>query len=701
MANWTDRFQPVEYISSVGYQFTNTLVKSAPDIRIDARIKYDPFISSASYHGVNVEDNKLYIGKNASGKFSFGYADLDIASSVDADSNLHKFSIDCKNKKYSIDGVETSITGSGEFTGGEYIYMFGSNDGNFEATSNTSKIYGFNIYKNDILIRHFVPVKALSASRNLITHALTYNQYTDNGITIDQNGDYFYINGTATADAVINVDERESHFIQQLDGGNFTACTSVDIPEGLSITFSIYQFNMLSEELFTLDSTHPTGTAEIEITSAMRNYTKIVVSFKVANGDTVNVDNLALQLERGDTSNGYEPHYANSVGLMYETVEGKVYIDDYIGTYATGPSVKIIDSVKAISIMKDGDPKSVKKIERNGKLIWSNWRSNFDELEYIQSTGTQYIDTGFCPNQNSSIEAEHKINSFPQQYNAPYGTRVSNTKQLQVIYADNNNARYDFRYGNKDTYIQNGKDITTRRVVKQDKNICYIDGTQVATIAANIFDTTYPMYLFATNAENSASFNSAMTLYNAKLSDNGTTVRSLVPTKAKAKSINLLKRPVGNESASSGITWRGLADRIIAVSGTSTANWTNIYNETAFDENLPAGTYTFSIKNSLPYSLQLRLRRPDNTLISTYIPANETSVTFTTDTETTKSWVFYSCPTNTATRDEVVEPMLVAGSSVKPYEPYYTAGTAGLYDLATDRFYINSGTGAFTAGPLK
>ena len=33
----------------------------------------------------------------------------------------------------------------------------------------------------------------------------------------------------------------------------------------------------------------------------------------------------------------------------------------------------------------------------------------FQEVEYIESTGTQYIDTGFTPNQNTKTELDYKI----------------------------------------------------------------------------------------------------------------------------------------------------------------------------------------------------------------------------------------------------------------------------------------------------
>lgn len=320
---------------------------------------------------------------------------------------------------------------------------------------------------------------------------------------------------------------------------------------------------------------------------------------------------------------------------------------------------------------------------------------DFQEIEYIQSTGTQYIDTGFYPNQDSSVEVDHKINSFPQQYNAPYGTRVSNTKQLQVIYANNNNSRYDFRYGNKDTYIQNGKDITTRRIVKQDKNICYIDGTQVATITANTFDTTYPMYLFATNAENSANFNSAMTLYNAKLSDNSTTVRSFVPAKAKRDSKNLLNRPIGTTYTGQGITWKHTASGIIA-SGTATQTWSDCYN-TSSTTQLPAGTYTFSIKNPVPKNVVLKYTH-NGTKTDVIIASGRTSVTFTSAEDITNMFIFVITVKETTYNYEIQEPMLVAGNTTQDYEPQFTTGTAGLYDMANDKFYINSGTGTFTAG---
>ena len=43
-------------------------------------------------------------------------------------------------------------------------------------------------------------------------------------------------------------------------------------------------------------------------------------------------------------------------------------------------------------------------IEENGKLQPVNKTEEYKEVEYIESTGTQYIDTGYIPKTNTKLE---------------------------------------------------------------------------------------------------------------------------------------------------------------------------------------------------------------------------------------------------------------------------------------------------------
>ena len=76
--------------------------------------------------------------------------------------------------------------------------------------------------------------------------------------------------------------------------------------------------------------------------------------------------------------------------------------------------------------------------------------SGYSELEYIQSSGTQYIDTGFKPNQDTRVLMDFEfMGSNPT--NAIFGGRINNTDASFTLWAINGQIRTD--YGAKQATI--------------------------------------------------------------------------------------------------------------------------------------------------------------------------------------------------------------------------------------------------------
>ena len=49
----------------------------------------------------------------------------------------------------------------------------------------------------------------------------------------------------------------------------------------------------------------------------------------------------------------------------------------------------------------------------------------YQEVEYIESTGTQYIDTGITGNNNTKIEVVFSINTMPSENIGVFGSRIT------------------------------------------------------------------------------------------------------------------------------------------------------------------------------------------------------------------------------------------------------------------------------------
>lgn len=147
-------------------------------------------------------------------------------------------------------------------------------------------------------------------------------------------------------------------------------------------------------------------------------------------------------------------------------------------------------------------------------------------LEYIESTGTQYIDTGIKASKNLKVEADIDITA---------------ASGWVMILGDYTSGSY-FSWWRKDTtmyayYGSNNKTLaeqTGKRkyVANNTNNVWSIDSSNI-TVSPNSSDFSKNggnLYLFSVN--NGGNYNKAsMKLYSCKIYNNGTLVRDFIPAK--------------------------------------------------------------------------------------------------------------------------------------------------------------------------
>jgi hypothetical protein len=161
--------------------------------------------------------------------------------------------------------------------------------------------------------------------------------------------------------------------------------------------------------------------------------------------------------------------------------------------------------------------------------------SEYQQVEYIETTGTQYINTNFTPNSNTSIEVKVLSNSTVNS--ALYCSRTSmNSNTYTAFLISGNQLRVDYNTG-QNTIATYDKGIP--HIFKQDKNVIYVDGALVQTLAAATFSTSYKLTLLASHQAQSGYSNigNPVRLYYAKIWDNGTLERVMVPCYRKSDSV--------------------------------------------------------------------------------------------------------------------------------------------------------------------
>ena len=161
--------------------------------------------------------------------------------------------------------------------------------------------------------------------------------------------------------------------------------------------------------------------------------------------------------------------------------------------------------------------------------------SGYTALEYIQSTGTQYIDTGFSPDANTRVDYKGQLLQYSTTVPL-FGARVSTDKpgRFFPLAFSTNSGLGRFTYGNFETVftISTSTIYTGSFIPAQQKTI--INGLTYDIVAADASFTKTAnnnFYLFATSGYENILYNSVGRIWYVKIYDNGTLVRDMIPAK--------------------------------------------------------------------------------------------------------------------------------------------------------------------------
>jgi len=159
-------------------------------------------------------------------------------------------------------------------------------------------------------------------------------------------------------------------------------------------------------------------------------------------------------------------------------------------------------------------------------------------VEYIESSGTQWINTWFSPtNKNVRIEVTYRFVSLPTGTDRKYVFGESYT-------IDNTNVRLQYSVG-KDCFIGfgnkyvasvpfNSYDTDTTHTIVCSNGVFSLDGQTLAEAdlsdaSLSTTDTNHPVYLFGHNVGGTANYLSSIRLYSCKIWYQGRLVRDFLP----------------------------------------------------------------------------------------------------------------------------------------------------------------------------
>ena len=156
--------------------------------------------------------------------------------------------------------------------------------------------------------------------------------------------------------------------------------------------------------------------------------------------------------------------------------------------------------------------------------------SGFTKLAYIQSSGTQWIDTGFKPKWNSRIVIDSSgIQSIGST--ALFGCRntasATDSESFGVLIPGTTSQLRSDYFGKNATLTQ--PDKTPRTILDMNKNVFTAFGLTATNTAVSSGQSEINLFLFCYNNVGTANYFSTYIMYSCKIYDDDTLVRDFVP----------------------------------------------------------------------------------------------------------------------------------------------------------------------------
>ena len=162
------------------------------------------------------------------------------------------------------------------------------------------------------------------------------------------------------------------------------------------------------------------------------------------------------------------------------------------------------------------------------KLVWAN--SNI----YLQSSGTQRINTNFNANQDTQVKMKVSTSTIGSNQSFFVGRNAAKVNTFAAwVLKDNSNVIFRNDYNTSQNKTTCNITANTIYNIDFDKNKFYVNDTLYTTATYGTFQCTYPIILGASTRYTASDTNYGNYLqgkiYNCQIYDNGTLVRHFVP----------------------------------------------------------------------------------------------------------------------------------------------------------------------------
>lgn len=170
---------------------------------------------------------------------------------------------------------------------------------------------------------------------------------------------------------------------------------------------------------------------------------------------------------------------------------------------------------------------------------FQGWRGSCTFFDYIESTGTQYINTGYIPTNATGIRIRFKTTRVTTN-NPLFGSRTAYGIQGFSVWAYGGNCNFRLDIGNTDNCL-GGIRADSMSTIQIYDNKVYLQDIIVRGFAPGAY-SNYPIFIFnVNNAGTPVSTSSGYTskIYEFKIYENANIVRDFVPAECRNAGIGM------------------------------------------------------------------------------------------------------------------------------------------------------------------
>lgn len=161
--------------------------------------------------------------------------------------------------------------------------------------------------------------------------------------------------------------------------------------------------------------------------------------------------------------------------------------------------------------------------------IYFGLPKTYTPIEYLQSTGTQYIDTGFKHNQDTRVVMRVQATSISENAWAFEGRNSTSEGRQGVFFYYSSDKKWKADFDGSGVRVTYDEIASTDELnIDFNKNVCTINGIS-QTLTNNSFQSNYNLTLLATNTAGTVYGFLKAKLYSCQIYDNGTLIRDYVP----------------------------------------------------------------------------------------------------------------------------------------------------------------------------